>query len=840
MRLLQLAMGHDEILDLHPLVSVVSGIDAEGRRRLSEVVEAMATGAAMGHDGLLEAHGVMFDLTADMLELLDINAGSVHPVVTAADLPSTTIDPKREERRQTERALVELDARRAGAREAHLHAQAAVTAAREAVARARAQLESVGRLTASLAALRGALDDALEHRRVLDVEHGEAVARAEGASARRVEAAADAAVRLDRHREAVRRRDELARRVERLRAAVDPDAAKEVTEAAGELAQLEAEIAASVEEPAPVEPALPDEVPAVRIERIEARIDELEKGLAAFEPSDPEPVVAALAALRPSDEPELRPSPEAMRIAAELEQVEAEVGHVSGTGGDPAEVAAGRRRLDDARHALEDAELAVRNPELDRDLILELEQAHAELLDAIDKADSRFGGARAQRRVEALRTVENDLLDRLGFTSYSDYMMGYSLLNVDPAKEEALDRARAELSGAEDVWHSFEVEAEAELAHAEVMARRRTLLDEGRAMLGRPVPPAEVVHALRALRVAPNESPVTTDGLRAALEHVGLGLGDDELPVDDLVLVAEAWLEEATAAPERERSMREELTILAGDLEDARAAFAGVAPVPDPEMPSGPAPHELPERRLQEARERVASADERLARHRGADAELPGLLHELEAAEEEERMAGQAVGEVDALVAETSRLEAAAQSELTRVAGALGEAAESEADARTELEAQTGGDGQRSPEEEATEALAGAEAELAAATQGGDDAASTVGAMEAERRELADRLDAFGPLEESVEEGSLAEETEWYLLARLAAQRSVSLGGSLPLLVDDALGGLAERDLTHVLDRLERMAQAVQIIVVSDDLAVRGWAEQVGVARAAVVQRQSA
>ena len=42
---------------------------------------------------------------------------------------------------------------------------------------------------------------------------------------------------------------------------------------------------------------------------------------------------------------------------------------------------------------------------------------------------------------------------------------------------------------------------------------------------------------------------------------------------------------------------------------------------------------------------------------------------------------------------------------------------------------------------------------------------------------------------EAVDESSLAEEIEWYLLARLAAQRSVCLGGSLPLLLDDALGG---------------------------------------------------
>ena len=70
---------------------------------------------------------------------------------------------------------------------------------------------------------------------------------------------------------------------------------------------------------------------------------------------------------------------------------------------------------------------------------------------------------------------------------------------------------------------------------------------------------------------------------------------------------------------------------------------------------------------------------------------------------------------------------------------------------------------------------------------------------------------------EAVDEHSLAEEIEWYLLARLAAQRAVCLGGSLPLLLDGALAGLDEDQLGHVLGRLERMADAVQVIVVSDD-----------------------
>ena len=93
---------------------------------------------------------------------------------------------------------------------------------------------------------------------------------------------------------------------------------------------------------------------------------------------------------------------------------------------------------------------------------------------------------------------------------------------------------------------------------------------------------------------------------------------------------------------------------------------------------------------------------------------------------------------------------------------------------------------------------------------------------------------------EPIDDGSIAEEIEWYLLARLAAQRAVCLGGSLPLLLDDALTGLDEEQLGHVLGRLERMADAVQVIVVSDDPLAASWAMLAGQDRAAVVRPQPA
>ncbi|WP_436795608.1 hypothetical protein [Actinospongicola halichondriae] len=84
-------------------------------------------------------------------------------------------------------------------------------------------------------------------------------------------------------------------------------------------------------------------------------------------------------------------------------------------------------------------------------------------------------------------------------------------------------------------------------------------------------------------------------------------------------------------------------------------------------------------------------------------------------------------------------------------------------------------------------------------------------------------------------------EIEWYLLARLAAQRQQSFVGSLPLVITGALDQVDDDEgLEHLLDRLERMAGAVQIVHITDDPRIIGWADALDDDRAAVVRPMSA
>jgi hypothetical protein len=823
MRLLQLATGPGELIDLHPNVTVVAGLDRTGRELLADAVAGLAAGRASGPRGLLEAHGVLFDLAPEALALLDIAADGVEPVVTTHDLPAT----RPASAPAPPPSPTDLDARWTAAQERDRVAQAALVAAAAAVARAReaaSHAPPVGpadaapdeaeaterrdRLSARVDELDDELAAAKASRAALEASTVEVRARSDAAGAERAATAA---------------------RLETARRERDPDAAMELERAANDLADLEAEIdtARQVDD----QPQGSDDGPPdLRVARLDAEIEATEKRLAAFGPADVDRVRSRLEPLRSVDGRAVAPLAEAIALADELEALEAELVATEAVGGTPGGgLAEGRVRLDEARQALLEAEQAARRPDLDRDTVERLEQVHAELLDAIDKAGGRFAGARAQRRVDALRADESAILDELDLTSYSDYLMGSSLLHVDPVKEAALDAARAELSAAEDAWQLLSSEAETELVRAERMEHRRGRIDEARRLLGRPVPSGALVAELRELRVGAEPPPAMLDDLRAALDQAGVAVGDEDLDREELVLLAEAWLAEVDDAAAREAALRDDLTRLQDERSAARAAVdAAVLP---PATPAEPVSDEAHDERLAAARDRVAEAEDRHLAHLAVEREVATLAEELAEAEAAERVARDDAAQADAAIAAAVAAEDAA-------AAAHARAAEELADAQAALAA---GPARTAPEDdgrrEAASLLAAAEAVHAGAVARAGEAATLLASLEEERRAAA-----AAPLAEASEEAApvlASEEIEWYLLARLAAQRSLSLGGSLPLLLDDALTGLGDADIDHVLGRLERMADAVQVIVVSDDPAVASWAGRAGADRAAVVRPEA-
>ena len=85
MRVLRLDLGRTRI-ELHPFVTVVRGLTPDLRARLLDVLAGLPAGrTSVG--GLIEAHGVLLDLAAATLGLLDLDQ-PLDVLVRAGDLPA--------------------------------------------------------------------------------------------------------------------------------------------------------------------------------------------------------------------------------------------------------------------------------------------------------------------------------------------------------------------------------------------------------------------------------------------------------------------------------------------------------------------------------------------------------------------------------------------------------------------------------------------------------------------------------------------------------------------------------------------------------------------------------
>ena len=80
MRVLRLRVDGRLIVDLHPSLSVVTGLDADQAAALRRGVTAIASGIAPPGDGLLEAHGLLLDAAQGDLDLLDLATDPVGAV----------------------------------------------------------------------------------------------------------------------------------------------------------------------------------------------------------------------------------------------------------------------------------------------------------------------------------------------------------------------------------------------------------------------------------------------------------------------------------------------------------------------------------------------------------------------------------------------------------------------------------------------------------------------------------------------------------------------------------------------------------------------------------------
>jgi exonuclease SbcC len=246
--------------------------------------------------------------------------------------------------------------------------------------------------------------------------------------------------------------------------------------------------------------------------------------------------------------------------------------------------------------------------------------------------------------------------------------------------------------------------------------------------------------------------------------------------------------------------------------------------------------------RIDQARQAVAAAEQRVAQAAGAASRVTALQAQLDRSSAEEQAAAQQQAAAEAELARvTSSPELdAAGAVVTTASQALAQAQDVEQAASSRLAAA----GDPAAPADLAPMLLAHEAQLQAATADHAAAMANVAGVEAEfaaaEQRVADALLAHDAAESAMRAmpatgEDLVEEIEWYLLARLAEQRAVSFAGSVPLVLDDPFLGLDGDAPVRLVSRLERMAAAVQVIVLSDDPNLATWAGGLGPDRALVV-----
>jgi hypothetical protein len=701
MRLLQLNPDGTEesALDFHPLITVVNGLGVEGREAVIRAVTAIAQGKDPGIGGLIEAHGIMLDLTADVLGLLDLHT-DVDVLVRRDEIPAPD-------------------------------GQAAAPAAS-------APKMSVEEFLATTAP--GSNADLDKARKGLsDAAEALAVLR-------------DAATRSgDEHRIALRHREEAEAALDRARETRAAASGAAAVEHVGELSA--------------------EEVGARRAE-LEGLVDELraeltriDRGLDELTAIDVRPVQVLLDAIRnPAEagDAEYVSSERAIELADEFVKLQAAVSELEakleGSGRGPASA---MQQLEEARAELQQAERRVSKPNLSPEETGELEKAHEAVLDAERKASGRFG--RGKRLLDEALAREQEILDRVGFPTWSAYVMGANLLGIDPAAEERLEAAQHKLELAETNWAQITEMIEADPEHRALLDRLEAVHLEAFDLLGGEEPD-DLEAALRDHKEVKREVSVEdlVDALSYQLELVGLHLGDSP-SLDRTVVVADAFLAEAGGINERIAELEAE----------RRAATDAMAAV------------QLQLDKLPSKAEVASGAADALTFASNepdvSDDELVHLEQALAEAAEVERETAEQLEAREALVDAATQVHAVATSRLMKIAGEL-----------AEQEYGNAVPAARSPSE--------------------------------------------FQIPVDVEDDNEQDAIEFYLLARLAALRNVSFAGSVPLVVDDALAAAPPSELHDLLLKLERMADAVQIIYLTDDPTVTNWAIEAGFQRAAVVE----
>lgn len=492
----------------------------------------------------------------------------------------------------------------------------------------------------------------------------------------------------------------------------------------------------------------------------------------------------------------------------------ADLARIGGPGSGPSddEVARAEARLAAAVAVLAGLDAEASANALTPEQRAELDAAHAEVLDAEEHTGSRFGGGAARKRLEEAHTNERALLDRYGFGGYLDVVLSGGRASVASPERTAAEREHFEANQAYEALASAR-RADPELDH---------LRSERSRLHGQIV------------------------------ELLGVDPGDDVVSL----LRAHRPLARALQAPLADALAAVGVQPVGVSLDEAAAEFLAAHPLPEPEEEE-PEVDERPDSHLE-----LAVIEARWAALEG---ELERAQSEVDRSAEALQMAERSVDAFESEltvragedVARLKRFAAAEQlrSQIDAVAGTL-----------------------RRAEEEAREVVEAAGQLVAAAESAFEACATEVGDLARRARklaeelpidlrpegdplrtllELADRLDAHSEvLQPEIDRAEAAVATASVQLEEALAARRLAGDGDEGPLAEDLLEGLQvlldeATDQVLVLDEpfvgvdaavrnelldIVRTGSADhQIVLLTEDADVLGWAIELPIDEAAAL-----
>lgn len=394
---------------------------------------------------------------------------------------------------------------------------------------------------------------------------------------------------------------------------------------------------------------------------LERELARLERERVGLVNGDPTEVRNALSALHRAMEPLRLPSNDALRLADQLAHAQRRLEMMPERGAFEYRLDEAERARSAARARQLAAERELRSPSLDPVLVDDLETNRDELI-ALET--SRRVGPRSKRRALQLKDRELDLVERLGFASFGDYLLGVPVNAIQGESSRALEAAQVAVAEAEGVWRTIRYEADSHPVLAPLRQEIESLTDAARDLIGGDGD-GDLVEALRSHTTLQSADPVAVDHAARAVtaELAAVGLELNHLDVEGVQAAAAEWLNGAADVPRRLAALNAAHEKLQRQLEELVAVTRPLAPAAHIGADLGT------ERQAAEAR--VGEHEARLDRHRAALTKLSELRVREELLRGHEADLERQLREQDRLTGVAAQSRQAAQADLSRIEMAM-------------------------------------------------------------------------------------------------------------------------------------------------------------------------